>query len=239
MSAPHLTVISTGLHPPTKDRCIQSVLSQEDEPNGLELGKDYSHIYVDAGRELIVNGVSIKKTTFDPKLVHLIEHLEELDPHEVVCMLDGDDWLKPGALKLIADMYAEPNVWCTYGQFEYVDKEPGFALEYMHEDFRGAPWYGTHLKTFRAGLWHRIDGSDFIGPNGRVMVHCDDMQVMFPILEMAGLEHSRFNPVPIYVYNIATSFQMNAGAEGRRQELAVESFIRKKPRYKPVTDYRV
>ena len=40
-------------------------------------------------------------------------------PNEIIIMLDGDDWLaNENVLTILNQIYSDPNIWVTYGQFK-------------------------------------------------------------------------------------------------------------------------
>lgn len=90
-------------------------------------------------------------------------------PGEVVVLVDGDDSLYDTfSLMHLANAYADPDCWLTYGS--YVTNAaviPDPACHRYPEPvvarnaFRKAAWHGTHLKSFRAELWNRLDPEQF------------------------------------------------------------------------------
>lgn len=205
-------VISTGLNAPTKEKCKASVARQT-----LHSVEDFTHVYVES----------------DPNICaldnfHNVAH--ECQPDDILVSLDGDDWLShPGVLDRVNKAYADPSVWLTYGSFVHADGRPGFASEYKTDDFRSQPWRATHLKTFRAGLFQKLTDED-LKRDGRYRDLCWDMTIMFPMLEMAGLEHSRFITDVLYVYNYANAWERSASREEREREQRMVKELRGMPR---------
>ena len=208
-------VISTGLNPPTKQRCLDSILAQK-------LGAEFKFDYVDAANQKEPL-CALENFTNAARLV---------SADDILVSLDGDDWFPhERVLQHIANVYWDPNVWLTYGSFAFADGRPGFASQYTHENFRGDEWRATHLKTFRAALFHRLGDAE-LKRNGTFRDLCWDMAVMFPMLEMCGLEHSRFVPEVLYVYNYANSFEHNSTAAERQREREMNMELRSLPRRK-------
>ena len=210
-----ITVVSTGLLAPTKQRCIDSVASQTHE---------HRHVYVEAGIQ-------------EPRLCALENFtnvVRTLDPKDIVVSLDGDDWFPDEkVLTKIAEVYADPNVWITYGSFVFADGRPGFAAPYETDDIRKAPWQATHLKTFRAALFHKLGDAE-LKRDGQYRDLAWDMATMFPMLEMAGV-HARFLPDVLYVYNFGHSWEHNASREEREREARMNAEIRGLPRKERLT----
>lgn len=211
-------VVSTAFNPPAeaKARCLASVQSQTDP------GK---FIYYDAATQ------SPPRAHFE----NLLEAITNVSDDEPVVFLDGDDWLTPGALARVQHEYDElPRTLVTWGSFVYADGRPGFArdlTEKEHANVRTAPWVTTHLKTARAGLVKRIDPRHLKGPDGRWLEHARDLALMFPLLEMAGPQRTRFIPEILYVYNFANSTEHNGTPESLAAERADVAYVRGLPRY--------
>jgi glycosyltransferase involved in cell wall biosynthesis len=158
-------------------------------------------------------------------------------PNDIVVTVDGDDWLyHAGVLQRINDAYGDPNVWMTYGQkIEHptgiaggAERIPFEVIEKNH--FREYDWVSTHLRTFYAGLFQKIERDDFLH-EGKFFPVAWDLAFMLPMLEMSGF-HSRFLSEVLYVYNVATP--LSDRKLHLDQQLFLESVIRKKKKYKPV-----
>ncbi len=210
------TVISTGYAPPpkAKAKCIASVRAQ--------LQCEVDHVVIDASLQ-------------DPPRDHfpnLIDALAKLPPDRVVASLDLDDWLgPPTALSTVAKYYAA-GAMVTYGSFMFADGRRGFARAYAPtENVRKVPWRGTHLKTFRAGLFQKIKHEDFQDESGKWLPYARDLALMFPLLEMAGYDRTAFIPEPIYVYNYATSTEFNATPGVLAEEKRLVALVRSRKPY--------
>lgn len=132
------------------------------------------------------------------------------DPDDIVVLVDGDDWLpNKNVLSYINDFYNKNDCWIMYGQANWTDGRRGFASAYSAEEFkniRKTPFRVSHLRTFRAGLYQKIkeQDSDFScmkDSNGGFYKMTYDVAIMFPILEMAGVEKVAFNDTILYIYN--------------------------------------
>lgn len=157
--------------------------------------------------------------------------------HEIVANLDGDDWFHDAnVLAKLNAIYADPNVWVTYGQFVYYPcGTPGWAEEVPQEiieknAFREYQWVTTALRTFYAGLFHKIKIDDLLY-QGKFFPMAGDLAYMWPILEMAGT-HSRFIPDVLYVYNVDTPINDIKLDPTYQQNLGFETRI--KPKYSPI-----
>ena len=207
-----VTVVSTGLFAPTKAICLASVAAQR--------GVAVDHVYIEAGEQ--AERLTVSENLF--RAIHA------LPPERIVAWIDGDDWLAhPMALARAAKEH-ESGAWVTYGQFMYADGAPGFAAPYAGTEVREQAWKATHLKTFRAGLFQRIDVDD-LQLDGEWVSLAVDMAIMFPMLEMAGPGRARFISDVLYVYNFRSSFQANANPRERARELECDRRIRAKRPY--------
>lgn len=135
-------------------------------------------------------------------------------PHEIIVIVDGDDWLThDNVLNRLNEIYQDPDVWCTYGQFIWFPFDiEGFAFAtnegvIANNSIRSAAWNITHLRTYYAGLYHKIALDDLLY-EGRFYPMTGDLAIMYPIIEMAG-RHAQFVPDVIYYYNAENMLNEN------------------------------
>ena len=125
-----------------------------------------------------------------------------IDGDEICVEVDGDDWLpNPNVLKNINQVYQDLNVWMTSGSFKYHDGRPGFANPPTSADVRKQTFTLSHMRTWKAWLWKKIEIEDLKDENGNYWEVAGDLAFMFPMFEMCGLEHYRFLPDINYIYN--------------------------------------
>jgi glycosyltransferase involved in cell wall biosynthesis len=170
-------------------------------------------------------------------LANIYRAVWRCSPAEIVVTVDGDDWLSHEfVLQRINEAYADPDVWMTYGQFNTFPEGLGFGAQPLPEwviqegSFRSYDWVTTHLRTFYAGLFQKINKEDLLYKD-RFFPVTWDLGFMFPMLEMSGT-HSRFIPHVLYIYNVATPLSDNKLQRELQQTL--ETFIRKQKRYNPI-----
>lgn len=164
--------------------------------------------------------------------------ISSLDPKVVVVTLDGDDRLAHGGvLELLAQVYADPNVWMTYGNYR---TEPGhvpslcapFPDEVLRKrSFRKHPWVSSHLRTYRAKLFQKVKRADFMWHGFFVPSACD-VAIMMPLLELASLGHIRYIPEVLYLYNVGNPIR-DVTVNGRLQ-INITKYIRSRKPYKPL-----
>lgn len=146
---------------------------------------------------------------------------------DVIVKVDGDDWLyNRDSLKILSKYYENPDVWMTYGSFNYfpsgkrgVDPVP-VPKDY---DFRRSRWVMSHLRSFKYFLFKNILVEDLKSKEINDFYETsEDCAVMKPMAEMAGWEHIKYIKDVLYVYNsgnplkdgrIHRSLQAKRGAE--------------------------
>jgi hypothetical protein len=148
---------------------------------------------------------------------------------DVICLVDLDDCLLPGALETVAAAYrAAPKTLLTYGSYVNASGRPArFNGEYRKgRNVRTESWRATHLKTFKYRLWKHLPLSAGTDENGDWLQMCADVAIMLPLMEIAGLDRCLRIVKPIYWYN-----DLNEDSEHRRdpeKQKATERYIRSK-----------
>jgi glycosyltransferase involved in cell wall biosynthesis len=155
-------------------------------------------------------------------LENLYNAIHACEDHKVIVTLDGDDMLAHDeVLHRLESIYANYNVWITYGQFqEWPNGRTGFC-EAMPTDivkknaFRSHPNLPSHLRTFYAWLFKKIKRDDLVY-RGTFYEMTWDQAMMYPMMEMAGERHA-FIPDVLYHYNAINSIsdhRVNKGLQG-------------------------
>lgn len=176
----------------------------------------------------------IENSTNHGALYNLYHAIHSCENHEIVILVDGDDWLKDlEVLARVNQEYQDPNVWLTYGQFEWsTNGSKGFCCDYpreviKHNSFREAVWVSTHLRTFYVQLFKKVKMKDLMYQNTFFKVAWD-LAMVYPMLEMAQERH-RCIPDVLYVYN--NHNPLNDSKLYAHQQLVVDHIVRKKQRY--------
>ena len=121
----------------------------------------------------------------------------------------------------------------TYGSYvEYPsgNVHPAHGIAGMvtaHNAYRRAPWISSHLRTFYAWLFKKIEKHD-LQKDGAFYAKTWDMAFMFPMLEMA-CTHARWCDKVVYVYNLDNP--INDWKEDLQLVLALDREIRAKKPY--------
>jgi glycosyltransferase involved in cell wall biosynthesis len=135
--------------------------------------------------------------------------IHSCDDNAIIVQLDGDDWLAHDyVLAYLNNIYANSNIWLTYGQFvEYpsgvvgYDYSRTFAEEViLRNTFRKVEQLPiSHLRTFYAWLFKCIKLEDVLYQGNFYPMTCDKV-IMACCIEMAARHHHRV-PDVLYVYN--------------------------------------
>lgn len=166
------------------------------------------------------------------KAVHLTA------PSKIIVCIDGDDRLSDNyVLERLASVYRDKTTWITYGNYK---AEPEtikslckpFPIAIIKENlFRKFPWTTSHLKTFYAGLFHKIKKKDLCYKD-RFVQAASDVAFMMPMLEMASKGHITYIPEVLYIYNYQNP--LNDARQRQKEVNDVEKHIRSLTRYKPL-----
>ncbi len=162
------------------------------------------------------------------------------DKNEIIIDLNGNDWLAHAdVLSYLNEVYSNPDVWMTYGQFTYYpDIKIGFAQQIPSDliennSFRTSlSGHITHLRTFYAGLFQKIEKEDFLWQSNFIP-KAGDLAYMFPLCEMAG-KHAKFLSQTLYIYNRSSPLNEHKASNNLEQNL--DNFIRGKKKYSPLAE---
>lgn len=167
------------------------------------------------------------------------------DPEDIVVILDGDDWLySKGSLSYINQFYNDnPECWMMYGSSKWTDGRKCCSSAYPEHEFRhlrAAPFRVSHIRTFRAGLYHKIAEQDpsfscMKDKNGEWYQMTYDVAMFLPMLEMAGFNHVKHNPKPLYIYNRDNPISDDRTNQQLQWDIHAE--INQKTPFKSINDY--
>ena len=97
-----------------------------------------------------------------------------------------------------------------------------------NNDYRNDEWRASHLRTFKALLWDKIDKKDLMDDDGEYYKMTYDQAMMLPILEMVG-PLARYVPEVLHVYN--RSNPLNVDKIKQAQQYTTKQRIRRKKKY--------
>lgn len=154
-----------------------------------------------------------------------------LAPEDVICILDGDDYLtRPDALEMVSRLYSERDCLLTYGQYS-MNGSPGHCRAYSREEFgriRQVNYIASHLKTFRFSLYMEAMRQDpncsrYLDSEGAFFDMAWDIALMTPLMEVAGFDRVAFNPEVVYHYRLHPMNEHQVSSS-RQRRLAAEAF---------------
>lgn len=210
-------------------QCQESLLVQDYQNWEAILADDCS---TDGSSDKVVNDPRIKyrkNETRTTALQNIHESIIASQPadEDVICLLDGDDFLfRKNSLSIVNDLY-DSNTLLTYGQYIWPNGMIGHCIPYTKESFsrlRNGGYWASHLRTFKFKLYKEILNQDpdlncFKDSSGNFFKTCYDIAIMTPLMEMAGFDRIKFNPHPIYYYRIhETNDHAVDGAGQKRDE---------------------
>lgn len=219
-------------------RCLESLQKQNREDWVCYVVDDLS---TDDSR-----GIVSKMAWTDPRIILItnekktyqvgnyakIMSRDDILDDDICLTLDGDDWLPSSdVLDKVSEAY-DHGSWMTYGQFLQWDGK-GYSLGFagpppIWDSLRAARYTTTHLRTWKAFLWRKIDPRDLRKSDGSVIKAGGDTAFMYPMLEMAGPFRSTYIPYPMYIYNVETSDNVHKHSLEEQHATAME-IRRRKP----------
>jgi len=134
---------------------------------------------------------------------NIVEALKEIEDDEIVCRLDGDDWLSD--LDTLAILNARYNqldvdvIWTAH-RWGFSNHNISGPLPHDADPYRH-PWVSSHFKTFKKYLVNEVKDDNFRGPDGEYFKRIGDQALYLPVLHQArGRWH--FEPMVSYHYTI-------------------------------------
>ena len=136
-----------------------------------------------------------------------VDCLKMIDDNEVVCRLDGGDWLTENdTLAFLNELYKNynPDVMWTSHRWAYTNYNISGALKlapdqtvYTH------PWVSSHMKTFRAKRLKEVPKENFYDENGDwIMIACDQA-IFLPMMHMSHISGRPLIHFPHVCYHYA------------------------------------
>ena len=140
-----------------------------------------------------------------------LTELERIDDKEVVCRLDGGDWLTENdTLTYLNEIYKKynPSVLWTNHRWAFsnhnisgpMNLNPGQTV-YQH------PWVSSHLKTFRASKLKRVPKKNFFDEKGEWIKIACDQTIFLPMMHMSILENEPVVHFPVTCYHYSIDLQ--------------------------------
>lgn len=146
------------------------------------------------------------------KLLNLYEYVLKCDNEDVICVLDGDDWLATtDALEKIANAYSDPSVRYVYTNWKYSHNDSGGISEQIPNsswDPYKNRWITSAMSTFKVADFRKIPFENFLRWDYKwFSMGCDQAYVL-PILHNIRREEGNYDSVKfideqLYVYQFA------------------------------------
>lgn len=150
----------------------------------------------------------VENTEKHGEVRNTITSIEAIDDDEIVCRLDGGDWLTENdLLHVFNQVYGDPSVAVAWSAHRWaftpqnisgqLTLRPGQTV-YQH------PWVSSHLKTFRCGDLRKVSHKNFKDADGEYIMIACDQAIFLPMMQMAHEANRKLQFVPIvgYHYNI-------------------------------------
>jgi glycosyltransferase involved in cell wall biosynthesis len=181
--------------------------------------------------------IYIHNTDRQLALANLYRAIHMCKATDVIAILDGDDrFAYRQVLQRVNFAYENSNIWLTYGQFRIYGGHSLYCCQpYPQEiiakgNFRSHPNTPSHLRTFYAGLFHKIDIND-LKLDGKFFAMTYDLAMMFPMIEMART-HSLFISDILVDYN--NTNPLNDHKVNKRLQQSIDQIIRGRPCYSEI-----
>jgi len=162
-----------------------------------------------------------------------------LNDEDIICLLDGDDVLiRKDVVDIILNLYND-NTLLTYGQYVWPNGQLGHCKPYTIQEFsnlRNGGYWASHIRTFKYSLYKEILNQDpelscYKDNKGNFYTITYDVAIMTPLMEIAGFDRIKFNPIPVYYYRI---HQQNDHFVDPQLQKEVADEIFKKKKFKTI-----
>jgi len=137
-----------------------------------------------------------------------LKSVKAIEDNNVVCRLDGGDWLvENDLLHILNAVYQDPNtaVAWTAHRWSYTAQNISGPLKLVgNQTVYQHPWVSSHLKTFRCSELKKVPDVNFRDDQGDYIMIACDQAVFLPMMHMSHQDGKRLQFVPIvgYHYNI-------------------------------------
>lgn len=154
------------------------------------------------------------------------------EPNDIVVIVDGDDFLLPGALKSVWEEHAKGYDF-VYTDMLVSDSSKSIGRPILPGvPIRSQNWCVSHLRSFKAYLLEELSDDLFQDENGNYFRAAGDMSWIMPMIERAGSYKTRFIPRKLYHYRVHDRCNCKVR---RTEQLANNKLIRSRPPLPPQT----
>jgi len=184
----------------------------------------------------------VQNETRSGALANIYRAAHSINDGDIIVLVDGDDsFYDSEVLKRVNIAYSSTNeVWLTHGNLiefpsgnvTWCEPVPQEIIE--NNTFREFKC-PSHLRTFYAWLFKKIDFSDLIY-KGDFFQMTWDMAIMYPMIEMAGDRHEFLSEIN-YCYNMQNS--INDNKVNPQLQNYLDRLIRTMPPYHPLKESEI
>jgi glycosyltransferase involved in cell wall biosynthesis len=207
---------------PYLEHSLSSVVGQKDKRFTVlfvDDCSDYTQVQKKYIRTMLAGHIVRFNTTrkYAARNAYEMIHKYAKNDNDIIINVDGDDWLpRNDVISMVKKIYASTNCMLTYGNCEYY--HPGYAdhgrlasadgqLNHRYPSvieranaYRKTFFIPLHLRTWKAGLFKKINKESFLRPDGAWTRSCEDQAMFLPMLEIAGGKYQVLHQ-SLYVYN--------------------------------------
>lgn len=195
-------------------QCIQSVQDQTLKPKQhiyIDDASDddtMSHLYDCSG---LPNLTIFYNDSREYKLKNLytaITWFAEIKDDDIVCILDGDDWITEDCLAKVQNTYDLCGCDYLYTNWKFSHNgDYGISQRIPNIEWNPykQPWITSAMSTFKAGLFRQINPQNFLDENGEFFKMACDQAYVLPMLEFLRRRDGDYRSVgfvnePLYIY---------------------------------------
>jgi hypothetical protein len=233
------------------DRCLRSIESQTYERTRCIVVDDASR---DGSAAVAARWRSERPDLFTVhvntqrrgKMANFYDAVMDVARDDVVIELDGDDeLLSPEAASDLVRLHmrldlvwtqhrVERHQWTSWPHFRSTDLPPAYRHRANLPRLRWTrSWHPSHLRSFKAWAFHRIDRDDLM-VDGAWVQAASDFAYYTPLVEMTPPTLRYFYDRELTLYNITADndkFREDQHPPGHRQSHVVDSLL-KRPAYR-------
>lgn len=170
---------------------------------------------------------------------NLYDMIHSIPDDNIILTVDGDDWLAHrNVLNKLNEIYSQPNIWITWGQ--YKDSQGGIGCSreipkhiIASNSYRKFRWCTSHLRTFYAWMFKKIPKEEFLNNDGKFYAMAWDLIFMQALVEFSHGK-GKFIPDILYIYNTENPIQ-DCKVNIKLQQ-ATERIIRARKPFLPLKD---
>jgi glycosyltransferase involved in cell wall biosynthesis len=150
----------------------------------------------------------VNNTEKQGEVRNTLNSIQNIDDDEIVCRLDGGDWLvENDLLWMLNQVYQNQNcaVAWTAHRWGYTTRNISGPMNLgKNQTVYQHPWVSSHLKTFRCEQLRKVPHANFMTDDGQYIMIACDQAIFLPMMHISALEGKEMNFLPIvgYHYNI-------------------------------------